>query len=152
MYLEEKMRNTRMKKGERFDSLSRIQDTRDQLSVVGAAPRDSELVRLTLNSVSEDYQVFVQSILGRERLPGWEAMWAALQQEELMRDLLKIHLEDGSSRSKVKEEEDNTDLASNGKQKQKKKDLSKIIRCGEMGHYATHCPLKKKDKEEKEDP
>ena len=66
MYLEEKMRNTRMKKGERFDSsLFCIQDTRDQLSGVGASPRDSELVRLTLNSVSKDYQVFVQSILGR---------------------------------------------------------------------------------------
>ena len=68
MYLEEKMRNTRMKKGEHFDSfLSRIQDNRDQLVAVGAAPKDSELVRLTLNFVSEDYQIFVQSILGRER-------------------------------------------------------------------------------------
>ena len=65
MYLEEKMWNIKMKKGERFDSLSRIQENRDQLSAVGSAPRDSELVRLTLNSVSEDYQVFVQSILGR---------------------------------------------------------------------------------------
>ena len=119
MYLEEKMCNTRMKKGERFDSfLSHIQVTRDQLSAVGVAPRDSKLVRLTLNSVSEDYQVFVHSILGRERLPGWEAMWAALQQEEMRRDLLKIHLEDGSSGSKVKkEEEDNTALASKGQQK-----------------------------------
>ena len=61
MYLEEKMRNIRMKKGERFESLSRIQENRDQLSAVGSIPRDSELVRLTLNSVSEDYKVFVQS-------------------------------------------------------------------------------------------
>ena len=115
MYLEEKMRNTRMKKGERFDSLSHIQDNRDQLLAIGFAPRDSELVRLTLNSVSEDYQVFVQSILGREKLSGWEVMWAALQQEELRRDLLKIFLVDGSSSSKVKkEEEENTTLASKG--------------------------------------
>ena len=84
-------------------------------------------------------------------------MWETLQQEELRRDLLKIHLEDGigSSSSKVKkEEEDNTALASKGQQKQKKKDLSKIkcFWCGEMGIYATQCPLKKNDKEEKEDP
>ena len=55
MYLKEKMRNIRMKKGECFDSLSRIQDTRDQLSTVGVAHRDSKLVRLTLNSGLEDY-------------------------------------------------------------------------------------------------
>ena len=82
-------------------------------------------------------------------------MWATLHQEELRRDLLKINLEDGNSSSKVKkEEEDNIALASKGQQKKKKKDLSKIMcfRCGEMGHYAIQCPLKKKDKEEKEDP
>ena len=82
-------------------------------------------------------------------------MWASFQQEEPRRDLLKIHIEDGSSGSKVKkEEEENTTLASEGQQRQKKKDLSKIkcFRFGEMGHYATKCPLKKKDKDEKQDP
>ena len=28
----------------------------------------------------------------------------------------------------------------------------KRFRCGEMGHYASQCPLKKKDKDEKHDP
>ena len=64
-------------------------------------------------------------------------------------------MKDGSSSLKVnKEEEHNIALASKGKQKQKKKYLSKIkcFQCGEMGNYAIQCPLKKKDKEEKEDP
>ena len=53
-------------------------------------------------------------------------MWVALQQEELTRDILKIHIEDGSNGLKVKEEEENVALASKGQQRQKKKDLSKI--------------------------
>jgi len=52
----------------------------------------------------------------------------------------------------VKEEED-VALASKGQQEQRgrKKDISKVkcFRCGELGHYNTHCPLRKKDKEEK---
>ena len=73
-------------------------------------------------------------------MPGWEEMWAALQQEELRRDLAKCKL-DGSNNdgSKVKqEEEENATLASKGQQEQqrRKKDVSKIkfFKCGKIGH------------------
>ena len=115
------------------------------------------MVKLALNLVSEAWQVFVQSILGRERFLDWEGMWASLQQKEMRRDLVKCKLDNSnnSSGTKPKEEDENAALASKGQQEQrKKKDISKIkhFRCGELGHYATQCPLKKKDKDEKHDP
>ena len=86
-----------------------------------------------MNAVSEDWEVFVQSILGRATLPHWEEMWAALRQDEIRR-LSK----EGSSRKgiKIKEEED-VALAYEVKQeKRKKKDLSKVkcFHCGELSH------------------
>lgn len=66
----------------------------------------------------------------------------------------------GSSIKGVKGDKDEEDvaLASKGPsegqgEKNKKKDISKVkcSRCGKFGHYSTQCPLKKKDKQEKED-
>jgi len=115
------------------------------------------MVRLALNSISEEWQVFVQSILGRATLLNWDEMWVALKQEELRRDLVKCKLdESNNSGSKPKEEEENATLASKGQQEQQrqKKDILNIkcLRCGEYGHYATHCPLRKRDKDEKHGP
>ena len=101
-------------------------------------------MRTALNTVSEEWETFVQSILGRANLPDWEELWATLHQEEL-RWLSKT----GSSSKGVwikKEEEEDATLASAGKQeKRKKKDLSKVrcFHCGALGHYANQCPRKK---------
>ena len=72
--------------------------------------------------VSEDWEVFVQSILGRTSLSDWEELWAALRQEEIKR------VSKAGSRGKgvriKKEEEEDVALAYTGKQEKRKKDLS----------------------------
>lgn len=97
--------------------LTKLKETHVELSVVGYTPQDLELVRLPLNYVLDDWQIFVQSILGRLTFPNWEEMWKALKQEELRRDLLKVKLDESSSSSGSKpkvEEEDNASLALKG--------------------------------------
>lgn len=59
------------------------------MEAMGSTPQPTDMVRLALYLVLEDWQVFVQSILGREKFPDWEGMQAALQQEEMRRDLVK---------------------------------------------------------------
>lgn len=60
MYLEQKMRSMQMQKGECIDPfLMKLQETRDELAAMGSTPQGYEMVRLALNSVSEEWQVFV---------------------------------------------------------------------------------------------
>lgn len=47
MYLEQKLRSAQMQKGERVQPfLTKLKETRDELSVAGHTPQDSKLVRL----------------------------------------------------------------------------------------------------------
>ena len=43
------------------------------------------MVKTALNAVTEDWETFVQNILGKASLPSWEEMWAALRWEEIRR-------------------------------------------------------------------
>ena len=49
----------------------------DQLTSIGATPDQELMGRTALNAVLEDWEVFVQSILGRVTLLNWEELWAA---------------------------------------------------------------------------
>lgn len=52
---------------------------------MGATLNKGLLVRTTLNAVTEEWETFVQSILGRAALPPWADRWPILRQEEIRR-------------------------------------------------------------------
>jgi len=63
--------------------LGGLNEIQDQLTAIGATPDQELMVRTTLNDVLEDWELFVQSIMGRGTLPPWDEMWATLRQEEI---------------------------------------------------------------------
>ena len=69
-----------MQKGEHIDLyLIRLQEVWDQLTSIGSTPDPEFMVKTALNAVYEEWETFVQGILGRATLPRWEEMWAALR-------------------------------------------------------------------------
>jgi hypothetical protein len=76
MVLREKLKSIKMTKAENVVTyLTRLTQVRDELGDVGEAIVDSDLVRTTLNGVSKRWAVFVEGIVAREMLPGWERLW-----------------------------------------------------------------------------
>lgn len=109
MYLEQKMRSTQMQKGECVDPfLTKLYKTNDELLTMESTPQESELFILALNSILDEWQVFVYSILGRMTLLNWDEMRSSLKQEDFRRDLVKCKINRSSINGlKPKEEEDN---------------------------------------------
>ena len=84
---------------------------------------DVVIVRTALNAVTDEWETFVQSILGRANLLDWDSLWSILRQEELRRFTKR---QDNPTLSKVKKEEEEDAALALKKQPKKKKDLSKI--------------------------
>ena len=76
MLLENQLQSYQMQKGEQIDPfLLRLQEIHDLLTSVGSTLDLELMVRTALNAVSEEWETFVQSILGRTTLSRWEEMW-----------------------------------------------------------------------------
>ena len=59
MVLQERMRNTKMAKGEGVVPYLRLTQIRDELGPVGSKTVDEELVRIALNGFSKPWDTFV---------------------------------------------------------------------------------------------
>ena len=80
MLLETQIRSFMMTKGEDMEHfLFRLQSIRDQLTATGAKVEDDVMVRTALNAVTDEWETFFQSILGRANLPDWDSLWAVLR-------------------------------------------------------------------------
>jgi len=76
MVLQERMRNTKMAKGEAVvPYLMRLTQIKDELGAVGSKTVDEELVRIALNGFSKPWDTFVKGVVAREKLSVWERLW-----------------------------------------------------------------------------
>ena len=76
---------------------------------------DRELVRTTLNGVTNPWVVFVESVVAREHMPTWDRLWDDFIQEETCTGYVQ------GSTSHNKKDEENVALAAKGKKKKTKK-------------------------------
>ena len=69
MLLREKLRSTKMAKGESVVTyITKFTQIRDELAVVGEAVDETELVRTTLNGFTKQWEVFVHGVVAQEKL------------------------------------------------------------------------------------
>ena len=62
--------------------ITRIKDLKNKLENIGHTVDDIDLVTITMNGVTDDYQMFIPGINAREKIPKFEEMTGILMQEE----------------------------------------------------------------------
>ena len=83
MVLQERMRSTKMTKGEGVvPYLTRLTQIRDEIGAVGSKTVDEELVQIALKGFSKPWDTFVKGVVAREKLPDWQRLWDDFMQEE----------------------------------------------------------------------
>jgi hypothetical protein len=147
MALKDKLHDTKMGKEESVSSyLTRVAQVKDGLAAIGEVISDSELVKISLNGFTKDWEVFVKCMVGREHLPDWSKLWDDFTREE-------IRERSQSSDQKTDRSDESVALVATSKKKGSSgRDVSKVrcYCCNQLGNLASHCPERKKKKRESE--
>ena len=69
--------------------IARVKDLKDRLGDIGEKVSDSDLVTITLNGMTDEYQMFITGLAAREKAPTFEELTGILLQEEERRQNLK---------------------------------------------------------------
>lgn len=69
--------------------IARIKDLKTKLVDIGHTMDDTDLVTITMNGVTNDYQMFINGINAREKIPHFEELTGILIQEEERRSTMK---------------------------------------------------------------
>jgi hypothetical protein len=81
--LKKQLRTLRMGKDETIAAFfSKIAQTRDQLTTIGVAVDDDDLVQIAVDGLPESRGIFLASVNGREAQPNFERLWHDCLEEE----------------------------------------------------------------------
>jgi hypothetical protein len=81
--LKKQLRTLKMGKGETIAVFfSKIAQTRDQLTTIGVAVDDDDLVQTAVDGLLESWEIFLASVNGREAQPNFERLWHDCLEEE----------------------------------------------------------------------
>lgn len=95
LFLKSKILSIRMEENEYVVAfISQIKELKDKLGDIGENISNIDLVTITLNGMKEDYQIFITSLVAREKAPTFEDLTGILIHEEERRTNLKPRNED----------------------------------------------------------
>ena len=129
----------------------RASQIKDQLLAIGDHVEEKELVLITLNGFLSSWDVFVQGICARKKIPKFDKLWIYCTQEEarLISKMQKMNDEENQAlashvnKGKGKKVTKNTDRRP---KLENKNDMSKIrnYNYNKLGHYARNCTQENK--------
>lgn len=141
--------------------VARIKDLKTKLSDIGHTLEDTDLVTITMNGVTDDYQMFITGINARENIPHFEELTGILMQEEERRSTLKhqsanlalvvrknFYKGKGGPQQQNGASSHKRPNLTQGMHPNKNYFETKCFYCGKLGHIAKECRKKKYHEEQ----